>query len=285
MDTQNKVIKPETAVQLAESPILSLLERAVQSNVSIESLRHLMDLYERYKQNEAKQLFYDALTGFQSECPPIKRTAKVSYKDVKYWYAPLGEISETIKPYLDKYGLSYRWEFDMSAEDEIKVTCIVSHTAGYSVATSMKAKLDTSGNKSDIHARGSTLTYLERYTLVGALGLATADDDNDAVTEDLKMQFENRMTIWDKDDFLRMRASYIGIKEDYERFLNDIPNENQVMKFKQLIEKLPKTPETEQLKDKLWDNFQRQYVTTADKWLQDLENSKIFNKLKEKKDE
>ena len=39
---------------------------------------------------------------------------------------------------------------------------------------------DTSGKKNEIQSRGSTITYLQRYTLIGALGLTTADEDIDA---------------------------------------------------------------------------------------------------------
>src|SRR6185503_4639414 len=37
---------------------------------------------------------------------------------------------------------------------------------------------DASGSKNAIQAIGSTLTYLQRYSLVQALGLAAAEDDD-----------------------------------------------------------------------------------------------------------
>ena len=43
----------------------------------------------------------------------------------------------------------------------------------------MTAPADTSGSKNAIQARGSTVTYLQRYTLLGALGLVTGDEDTD----------------------------------------------------------------------------------------------------------
>ena len=43
----------------------------------------------------------------------------------------------------------------------------------------MTADKDTSGNKNSIQSIGSTRTYLQRYTLIGALGLSTAEDDTD----------------------------------------------------------------------------------------------------------
>jgi hypothetical protein len=46
----------------------------------------------------------------------------------------------------------------------------------------MSAGADSTGNKNNIQSIGSTRTYLQRYTLVGALGLSTADEDNDGKT-------------------------------------------------------------------------------------------------------
>jgi hypothetical protein len=43
----------------------------------------------------------------------------------------------------------------------------------------MEAGKDMSGGKNDIQQIGSTQTYLQRYTLIGGLGLSTADEDND----------------------------------------------------------------------------------------------------------
>ena len=58
------------------------------------------------------------------------------------------------------------------------MTCILSHKAGHSEETTLAGPADASGSKNAIQAIGSTLTYLQRYTLVQALGLAaTLDDD------------------------------------------------------------------------------------------------------------
>ena len=43
----------------------------------------------------------------------------------------------------------------------------------------MSGAPDTSGKKNTIQAQGSSVTYLQRYSLIGALGLTTADEDID----------------------------------------------------------------------------------------------------------
>ena len=154
-----------------------LISQALAQNVPIETLERLMDLQERWQSGQAKSAFLKAMSEFQSKVPEIIKTKKGHNNN----YAPLSKITKVIQPLLKDYGLSFRWKFE-DVEGQIKCSCIVSHIAGHSENDSMTAGKDSSGNKSDIHAIGSTRTYLQRYTLIGALGLSTADQDDDAQT-------------------------------------------------------------------------------------------------------
>ena len=49
------------------------------------------------------------------------------------------------------------------------MTCVVSHRLGHSEENTLTAGRDESGNKNNIQAVGSTITYLQRYTLKAAL--------------------------------------------------------------------------------------------------------------------
>jgi hypothetical protein len=49
---------------------------------------------------------------------------------------------------------------------------------GHSERTTLSATADTSGSKNSIQAIGSTVTYLQRYTLLAAVGLAAGGDDD-----------------------------------------------------------------------------------------------------------
>lgn len=167
--------------QLTLTPI-TLLEQAIAKGVDMQQLKELMDLQERWEKKEAKKAFLDALSKFQTLVPVIRknRTAKINSQKGAYSYkfADLGVITNTIKHALNECGLSYRWEFQESA-GKLKVTCKISHRDGHTEITEMEAGVDTSGYKNDIQQKGSTHTYLERYTLIGGLGLSTADEDND----------------------------------------------------------------------------------------------------------
>jgi hypothetical protein len=160
----------------------NLIEIAVQKGADMAQLQALMDLQERWEKKEARKAFFDALSRFQTMVPELKKTktAKINSQkgNYSYKYADLGSITGAIKHSLNECGLSYRWEFEEKG-DKMKVTCYISHRDGHTETTFMEAGRDTSGYKNDIQQKGSTQTYLQRYTLIGGLGLSTADEDND----------------------------------------------------------------------------------------------------------
>jgi hypothetical protein len=170
MTEQNEIVR---AVEPME-----LLRMATESGADVDKLEKLMALQERWQANKARAAFFSALADFQSECPDLRKTKQVAFKDVKYNYAPLADIARQIKILCKKHGLAYRWQFD--DKDTISVTCLVTHVEGHTEATTMSATADTTGSKNPIQARGSAIEYLKRYTLIGALGLSTADSDIDA---------------------------------------------------------------------------------------------------------
>lgn len=172
-------------VKIDQSPTpITLLQQAVEKGVDIAQLEKLMELQERWEARQAKKNFLESLSEFQTKVPVLKKgkVAKVQMKSggtFSYKYADLGSITGSIKKSLHECGLSYRWEFEDSGA-KMKVTCHVSHKDGHTESSSMESVLDNSGAKNDIQQKGSTQTYLQRYTLIGALGLSTADEDNDA---------------------------------------------------------------------------------------------------------
>lgn len=165
--------------QADESTPTALVRMAVQQGLDIDRLAKLLDLQQRWEAEQARKAFFAALSKFQAELPPICRADKVDAgRAGKRKYASLGTINEAIRPYLYANGLSFRFR-QRQGPDGIAVTCIVSHRDGHSEETTLTAGADGSGGKNAIQSVGSTITYLERYTLTAALGLTTVDEDDD----------------------------------------------------------------------------------------------------------
>jgi len=158
---------------------MTLIDKAVSSGMSVETLDRLMDLGDRIDAKRAQQAFNVAISEFQATCPTIVKLKEMRTGNAVSLYAPLGDIAEQIRETLRKCQLSFRFRIEDLDGGGIRVTCIVAHSQGHAEETSMRGDADTSGSKNAIQSIGSTVTYLQRYTLVGALGLTTADSDMD----------------------------------------------------------------------------------------------------------
>lgn len=156
----------------------NLIALAIEKGLDTQSLKELMDLKERHDATIARKAFFESFTNFQANCPDIRKGKAVEFGNTKYTYAPLADITRQIAKVLKENELSYRWEIADNGQ-EIKVTALVSHVLGHTERTTMTANPDVSGSKNPIQARGSAIEYLKRYTLIGALGISTADSDID----------------------------------------------------------------------------------------------------------
>jgi len=218
-------------------------------------LEKLLALQERWDANQARKAFDNAIAAAKAEIPEIPKTSRVDFKSTKghtqYSYADLAEIAKTIRKPLGEQGLSYRFRTASSAPDHIAVTCIISHRDGYSEETTLSGSPDASGNKNSIQAIGSAITYLQRYTLSAALGLAASDDDDgrggetksgDDYTERWKMYLEEADSAdevikkWNAENVLRRSLIWTDPQSDPDVLKDWVMKRRAELKQKQLEE-------------------------------------------------
>lgn len=160
-----------------------LLEIAVSQNADLDKLERLMALQERWEANEARKDFVLAMAGFKQEPLEIFKRKEVGYttKDgefVGYKHATLSDVANVVVPAMARHDLSHRW--DVKQENgRIIVTCVVTHKRGHSETVTLDGSPDSSGKKNAIQQVASTVTYLQRYTLLLATGLAAQDQLDD----------------------------------------------------------------------------------------------------------
>jgi hypothetical protein len=161
---------------------MALISMAVNQNADIDKLEKLIALAERWDKNNAKKEFDRAMSQFKGIDLVISKDAHVSYSTAKgltdYKHETLSAICKAINGPLSECGLSYVWETTQEGGN-ITVTCIVSHALGHNTRTMLLSNPDSSGGKNGIQAVGSTVTYLQRYTLRAALGLSVQDESDD----------------------------------------------------------------------------------------------------------
>ncbi len=152
---------------------MAMIDRALASGAAPETLEKLLALQERWEASQARKAFDEAIAQAKAQIAPVVKN-KAGHNDKRY--ADFAAIARMVDPVISEHGLSYR--FRTKQDDRIHVTCILSHRAGHSEETTLAGPADSSGSKNAIQAIGSTLTYLQRYSLTQALGLAVADDDD-----------------------------------------------------------------------------------------------------------
>lgn len=159
---------------------MQLVERAMAAG-NLELVEKFMALQERWEANQARKAFVAAISAAKAEIKPILKKQEVDFTSTRgrtnYEHEGLADIAEHVDPILAKNGLSYRYRPKQDAKI-LTITCIVEHRDGHAEETTLFGANDESGNKNAIQSVGSTATYLQRYTLKLALGLAAAKDDD-----------------------------------------------------------------------------------------------------------
>lgn len=195
---------------------MTMLNMLVQQGAEPDKLAQMMELQERWEANNARKAYVAAINEFRSNPPDIYKDKKVSFDTQKgkteYSHAKLDSVTKILGEALSKYGLSYAWKTEQGEGGVVKVTCIITHVLGHSESTSLQASPDQSGGKNNIQAVGSTVSYLERYTLLALTGMATKDMDDDGnsagiakITQDQANEIHAKITDnkLDMDRFLK----------------------------------------------------------------------------------
>lgn len=185
---ETKIVKKTDQELVGNSPA-EMIRMAVEGKADLDKLEKLLAIQERWEANEARKAYHEAMAAFKKNPPKIEKDKKVGYDAktggrVGYTHASLANVVEKITKSLSEHGLSASWRTQQNGK--IVVTCRITHVNGHSEETTLSADADSTGSKNSIQAIGSTITYLERYTLLASLGLATHDmhDDDGARSND-----------------------------------------------------------------------------------------------------
>jgi len=174
----SNISKIEQQHGLAVTTPADLLRLAIEKGADLDRLEKLMDLQVRWEANESRKAYVEAMAEFKAEHITIVKDKSVSFGSTSYDHATIGNVTATICAALSKHGFSHRWDTRQDGES-IAVTCIITHRQGHSETTTLAAGADKSGGKNSIQSIASTVTYLQRYTLLAATGLATHDQQDD----------------------------------------------------------------------------------------------------------
>lgn len=174
----------DVVIRATDNSPAAMIQSAVQGGADLDKLEKLLELQMRWEENEARKAYHEAMAAFKANPPDIDKDKHVRFETAKgrteYNHATLANVTGKISAGLSKHGLSASWKTKQDG-DRVSVTCCITHEQGHHEETSLSGAPDLSGGKNAIQAIGSTVSYLERYTLLALTGLATREQDNDGM--------------------------------------------------------------------------------------------------------
>lgn len=182
--TTSVAVRRKAAVQKVPESVgpQTLLLKVIDKKLPIETMERLLGMW-------ARDQFFTALAGFQSECPVVEKNHKASVKSKKgedssftYGYSPIEDMVEAVKGLFVKYGLSWMVKPKQTRED-VTAEVHVHHSNGHVEVTSFTVPIDPSASMTDPQKAGSALTYATRYAFKAAFGIQTKGEDTDAQAE------------------------------------------------------------------------------------------------------
>ena len=182
---------------------ITMIEKALATGATPETLGKLLDLQERWEANQARKAFIAAMAQARAKFGPILK--KNDGYASRYKYETLADVMAAVDGPLGDHGFSYDWITEDLEGGRIRVTCVVTHEAGHSRKNSLsgdpKETADAKANMNGFQRMGGAVTYLQRYTLKAALGIA-ADKDTDGSTRDKITEGSQTVTA---DEFIYLR--------------------------------------------------------------------------------
>lgn len=182
LSEEKEVMIPPRAEISMQAALLEIVQR---KDIDPDRLERFLDLQIKMENRQAEQAFSEAMANFQGECPIIKKTKKVSFmassgKETKYNYSPLDEIVHIIKPIMQKHGLSFTFNEVVEAKMTNLITTI-RHKKGHSEKYDHRfPTVHDDARMNESQRMKSALSFAKRAALENALGIVTAEEDDDA---------------------------------------------------------------------------------------------------------
>lgn len=166
-----------------QSPAMMMMI-AIEKGLDLEKVEKAMLLQEAWERRQAEKAYVVAMAEFKKNPPEILKTKPVQYRTksggiVKWDQAVLGEVAEAINRGLSEHGLYAMWSPKIT-DTKIEVTCKITHEQGHIETIMIQGAPDKSGDKDDLKAMASTITFLERLTLLAITGLAAKGMDDES---------------------------------------------------------------------------------------------------------
>jgi hypothetical protein len=166
-----------------ESPFEGVIRSLAENpQVDVDKLKQIMEMQEHILDRNAEQAFNAAMVRAQDEMPTVPKDRKNT--QTSSMYSAYETILKYCKPIYTKYGFSIMfYEGDAKHDGEIRIMADVMHEQGHTKTRYVDVPIDSSGikgtvNKTNTHAKGSSVSYGRSYLMRMIFNIPTGDDDD-----------------------------------------------------------------------------------------------------------
>lgn len=202
--------------EIVKSPMLMLQEQ-LDKGVSVQDLKSLMDMAERYQAIQAEQAWNISMTNSQRDMQPLMRNKQNTHN--KKWYSTFEQLDKQIRPiYLrEKFSLCFT-EIPQEKPDICRMGLDILHELGHVRRFMKDVHVDGQGirgnaNMTSTQADGSTASYARRYVTKMGFNLVEEgeDFDGDVATQARVTQEEIELLEYNIRELTVLRCSAVDI--------------------------------------------------------------------------
>jgi len=244
------VVEPKQEIsvyQQQQASVENMIMQAIKEGTPVETLERVLAMRDKLKAEYAKEQYDIAMSGFQSECPIIKRVKEGSRTkggQLAFKYAPLEVIIKEVQPMMRKYNLSYNFKPMKNEAGKITdVRAYATHINGYSDFSEMPV---TEGGGTSLMSgsqiSAASITFAKRYAFCNIFGIVTEEEDDENKLQDTP----NAPTVTSRIPSIKKMIKDAGLKEGViaQKFnapsIDDMDERSLMILEKSLQEKLDK---------------------------------------------
>jgi hypothetical protein len=197
------IVQNNTPGVSAETDMMMQLiqQIALNPDIPVEKMQAVINMKMQVFDKNAEIEYNKAMILAQQDMEPVVKTAVNS--QTSSMYAKMENIAKQCKPVWTRYGFALQFgTADCPIADHYRVTCEVSHQAGFNKKYQADLPIDDEGikgskNKTGCHGFGSTMSYAQRYLTIMIFNITLEGADNDGNRDKPKPQEIKKTAIAD----------------------------------------------------------------------------------------
>lgn len=163
-------------------PLVQMMQATMATGgpPDITLMREVFQLQREFEADNARKSFTRALVALKRDLPAIiAHDSVVDFDSAKgrthYTHSSMAAVMEAITGPLGNHGFTITYSPAVLDNGKVAITCRLTHSDGHVQESTVSAPADNGSGRNALQAIASSMTYLQRYTVLSMLGIATKD--------------------------------------------------------------------------------------------------------------